>query len=64
MKKTTLLEKIHTYSLIPFSMMQLAYRGATIPDERNAIKQGKPVKGIKRVAFSKDISVSQVKEKC
>lgn len=64
MKKLTLMQKIYLYLALPFSILGVALKYLFTPTERNAIHNGKPLKGIKKGVLSKNISVEDVKKEC
>jgi hypothetical protein len=50
------------YAALPFSILCVAFKYLVTPAERNAIHNGKTLKGKKNGVVSKDISVDEIKK--
>jgi len=63
MRKFSLLEKIYINFLVPFVTLKILFKSLFIDKkEKNAIRSGKPLTGIKKGAMSKDYSLEDIKK--
>ena len=63
MRKFSLFEKVYINCLIPFVTLKILMRSLCFDKkEKNAIRSGRPLTGVKKGAMSKDYSVEDVKK--
>lgn len=62
MRKFSTLEKLYINAVTPFSAAKLLFKNLVLETkQRNPIKNGKPIKGIKTACLTKDYSLTDVK---
>ena len=62
MRKFSFFEKLYIYALTPFVSLKILTKLLFLESkQKNAIKNGKPLKGIKNAALTKDYSLEVIK---
>jgi hypothetical protein len=63
MRKNSFFEQLLIYLICPFATLKIIYIALISSRDQNAIKNGKPLAGVKNGAISKVFSVDQIKKK-